>query len=69
MGRRKMAYRDLVGNPERKSLIGRPRLIWEDNINIDLTETGDGGADWIHLAQSREQWRTLVSTIMNHRFL
>jgi hypothetical protein len=59
------AYRVLVGRPEGKRPLGRPRRRWEDNIKLDLTEIGIGGADWIRLAQDRVQWRALVNTVMN----
>jgi hypothetical protein len=61
------AYRILVGKPEGKRPLGRYRLGWEDNIKTDLREIGWGGMDWIDLAQDRDQWRALVSTIMNLR--
>jgi hypothetical protein len=61
------AYRDLVGKPEGKRPLGRPRRRWEDNIRIDLREIGWGGVDWIDLAQDRDQWRGLVNTVMNLR--
>jgi hypothetical protein len=61
------AYRILVGKPEGKRPLGRPRLRWEDNIRMDLREIGWGGMDWIDLAQDRDQWRALVNTVMNLR--
>jgi hypothetical protein len=61
------AYRILVGKPEGKRPLGRPRRRWEDNIKMDLTEIGWGGMDWIDLAQDRDQWRGLVNTVMNLR--
>jgi len=57
----------LVGRPEGKRPLGRPRLRWEDNINIGLREIEIGGANWIRLAQDRVRWRTFVSTVMNLR--
>ena len=54
-------YRVLVGKPEGKSPLGRPRRRWEDNIKIDLQELGCGGMDWIELAQDRDSWRALVN--------
>jgi hypothetical protein len=54
-----------VGKPEEKSPLGRPRLRWVDNIKTDLRERGWDGMDWIDLAQDRDQWRTLVNTVMN----
>jgi hypothetical protein len=61
------AYRILVGKPERKRTLGRPRRRWVNNIKIDLTEIGWDGMDWIDLAQGRDQWRALVNTVMNLR--
>jgi hypothetical protein len=61
------AYRILVGKPEGKRPLGRPRRRWEDNIKMDLREIGWGGTDWIDLAQDRDQWRALVNTVMNIR--
>jgi hypothetical protein len=59
------AYRILVGMPEGKTPLGRPRRRWVDNIKIDLREIGWDGMDWIDLAQNRDQWRALVDTVMN----
>jgi hypothetical protein len=56
-----------VGNPEGKRPLGTPRCRWEDNIRMGLREIGWGGMDWIDLAQDRDQWRTLVNTVMNLR--
>ena len=58
-------YRVLVGKPERKRPLGRPRRRWVDNIRMDLQEVGCGYMDWIGLAQDRDGWRTLVSAVMN----
>ena len=55
----------LVGKPEGKSPLGRPRRRWEDNIKMDLQEVGGGCGDWMELAQDRDRWRALVSTVMN----
>jgi len=60
-------YRVLVGKPVGKRPLGRPRLRWEDNINMDLQEVGSGCMDWIELAQDRDKWRTLVNAVMNLR--
>jgi hypothetical protein len=60
-------YRVLVGKPEGKRPLGRPRCRWVDNIRMDLQEMGCGYADWIGLAQDRYRWRTLVSAVMNLR--
>jgi hypothetical protein len=64
MGRRG-TNRILVGKPERKRPLGRPRRRWEDDIRMDLREIGWGGMDWIDVAQNRDQWRALVNTVMN----
>jgi hypothetical protein len=61
------AYRILVGKPEGKRPLGKPRRKWKDNIRMDFRERGWGGMDWIDLAQDRDQWRALVSTVMNLR--
>ena len=60
-------YRALVGKPEIKSPLGRPRRRWEDNIKMDLQEVGCGGMDWIQLAQDSDRWRALVHAVMNLR--
>jgi hypothetical protein len=67
MGEKRNAYRALVGKPEEKRSLGRPRRRWEDNIKTDLREIGWGGMDWIHLSQDRNQWRAFVNTVMNIR--
>jgi hypothetical protein len=61
------AYKILVGKPEGKRPLGRPRSRWEGNIRTVLKGTGWEGVDWIHLAQDRVQWRTLVDPVMNFR--
>jgi hypothetical protein len=61
------AYRILVGNPEGKRLLGRPRRRWMDNIKMDLREIEWDGMDWIDVAQDRDQWRALVNAIMKSR--
>jgi hypothetical protein len=58
-------YRVLVGKPERKRPLVRPRRRWEDNIKLDLQEVGCGGLDWTELAQDRDRWRALVNAVMN----
>jgi hypothetical protein len=58
-------YRGLVGKPEEKRPLERPRLRWEDNIKIDLQEVGCGGMDWIELAQDRDRWRVFLHGLMN----
>ena len=67
MGEGRGVHRVLVGKPEGKRPLGRPRRKWEDNIKMDLQEVGCGGMDWIELAQDRDRWRALVSTVMNIR--
>jgi hypothetical protein len=58
-------YRVLVGRPEGKRPLGRPRSRWEDNIELELRDVGIDGANWIRLAQDRVQWRAFVNTVMN----
>ena len=65
MGEERGAYRVLVGKPEGKRPMGKPRRRWVDNIRMDLQEVGCGRVDWIGLAQDRDRWRTLVSAVMN----
>jgi hypothetical protein len=67
MGEERGVYRVLVGKPEGKRPLGRPRRKWVDNIRKDLQEVGYGYMDWTGLAQDRDRWRTLVSAVMNLR--
>jgi hypothetical protein len=67
MGEGRGVYRVVVGRPEGKRPLGRPRRRWEDNITIDLHEVGRGCGDWMDLAQDRDRWRALVNTVMNFR--
>ena len=67
MGEERGVYRVLVGKPEGRRPLGRPRRRWVYNIRMDLQEVGCGYMDWIGLAQDRESWRTLVSAVMNLR--
>jgi len=67
MGEESVVYMILVGKPERKRPLRRPRRRWVDNIKMDLQEVGGGCMDWIGLAQDRDRWRTLVSAVMNLR--
>ena len=66
MGERRCVYRVLVGKPDGKRPLGRPRRRWED-IKMDLPEVRCGGMDWIEMAQDRERWRPLVNAVMNLR--
>jgi hypothetical protein len=61
------AYNILVGRPEGRRPLGRPRRRWEDKIKMDFREIGFGDVDWIHWAQDRDRWRALVNTVMNLR--
>ena len=67
MGEGRGVHRVLVVKPEGKRPLGRPRRRWEDNIKMDLREVGGGCGDWMDLAQDRDRWRTLVSTVRNLR--
>ena len=68
MGERRGVYSVLVGEPEGKIALERPRRGWEDNIKMDFQEVGCGGMDWIELAQNRGRLRALVNAVMNLRF-
>jgi hypothetical protein len=67
MGDRRGAYMVLVGRPEGKRPLGRPRCRWEDNIKVDLKEVEWRGMDWIDLAQNRDRWQALVNAVMDLR--
>jgi hypothetical protein len=67
MGEVRGAYNIMVGRPEGRRPLGRHRHMWEDNIKMDLGEIGFGDVDWIHLAQDRDRWRTLVNMVMHSR--
>jgi hypothetical protein len=69
MGEERNVYKVLVGNPEGKRQLGRPRRRWEEGIGMDLREIGLEGVDWIRLAQGRVRWRGVVSAVMNLRVL
>jgi hypothetical protein len=69
MGEERNVYRVLVGKPEGKRPLGRPRRRCEDGIRMDLREIGLGGVDWIRLSQDRDRWRAVVSAVMNLWFL
>jgi hypothetical protein len=67
LGEKRNTYTILVGKPEGKRPLGKPRRRWDDNIKMDFSEIGWGGMDWIDLAQDRDQWRALVNTAMKLR--
>jgi hypothetical protein len=67
MGEGRGVYRVLLGKPEGRRPLGRPRRRWEDNIRMDLREVGCGCVEWMELAQDRDRWRALVSTVLNLR--
>ena len=67
MGEGRGVHRVLVGKPEGKRPLGRPRHRWEDTIKMDLQEVGGGCGDWMELAQDRNSWRAPVSTVRNFR--
>jgi hypothetical protein len=67
MGEKRNAYRLLMGKPEGRRPLGRPRRKWSDNIRMDLVEVGWGEVDWIGLAQDRDRWRALVNSVLNLR--
>jgi hypothetical protein len=69
MGEGRNVYRVLVGKPEGRRPLERPRRRWEDGIKMDLTEIGLGGVEWINLAQNRDRWRAAVNSVMNLRVL
>jgi hypothetical protein len=66
-GEKRNAYRLLVGKPEEKRPLGRPRRRWVDRIRIDLVQVECGDVDWIGLAQDRDRWRALVKSVLNLR--
>jgi hypothetical protein len=68
-GGKRNAYRILVGKPEGRRPLGRPRRRWVDNIKMDLRHVEWDGIDWIDLTQDRDQWRALVNTVMNLQVL
>jgi hypothetical protein len=67
IGEGRVVYRVLVGKPEGRRPLGRPRHRWQYNIRMDFWEVGCGGVDWMELAQDRDRWRALVSAVMNLR--
>ena len=69
LGKGRGVHRVLVWNPEGKRPMGKPRRRWEDSIKMELEELGGGCGDWMELAQDRDRWRALVSTVMNFQVL
>jgi hypothetical protein len=67
MGEDRGVYRVLVGKPEGKMPLERPRRRWVDDIKMDLQEVGGGREDWMELAQDRDRWRALMGTVRNFR--
>ena len=67
MGEDRGGHRVLVGKPEGKRPLGKPRRKWEDNIKLDLQEVGGSRGDWMELAQDRDGWLSLVGTVRNFR--
>ena len=67
IGEDRGVHRGLVGKPEGKRPLGRPRRRWEDNIKMDIQEVGRGPGDWMDLAADRDGWRALVGTVRNFR--
>jgi hypothetical protein len=67
MGEKRNVYRLLVGKPEGKRPLGRPRRRWVNNIRMDIGEVGWGDVDWIGLAKDRNRWRALVNLVLNFR--
>jgi hypothetical protein len=69
IGEERKMYKVLVGKPEGRRPLGRPRCRWEDGVRMDIREIGLGGVDWIRLAQDRDRWQAVVSVVMNLRVL
>jgi hypothetical protein len=67
MGKVRGVYRFLVGKPEGKRPVGRPRRRWEDNIKKELQEVGGVYGEWMEMVQDRDKWRALVNAVMNFR--
>jgi hypothetical protein len=69
MGEVRKVYKVLVGKPEGRRPLGRPRRRWEYDVRMDLREIGFGGVDWFRLAEEKDRWRAVVSAVMNLRVL
>jgi hypothetical protein len=69
MGEERKVYKVLVGKPEGRRALERPRRRWENGIRMDLREIGLEGVDWIRLAQDRDRWRAVINAVMNRRVL
>jgi hypothetical protein len=69
MGEYRKVYMVLVGKPEGRRPLGRPRRRWEYDVRMDLREIGFGGVDWFRLAEEKDRWRAVVSAVMNLRVL
>jgi hypothetical protein len=69
MGEGRNVYRVLVGKPEGKRPLERPKSRWDDGLKMDLRDIGWGGVDWIYLAQDRDRWQAVVNEVMNLRVL
>jgi hypothetical protein len=69
VGEERKVYKGLVGKPEGKGPLGRPRCRWKDGIRMDLREIGLGGVDWIRLSRDRDRWQAVVSAVMNRGVL
>jgi hypothetical protein len=65
LGEEREVHRVLVGKPEGRRTLGRPRRVWEDDIKMDLQEVVGGRGDWMELVQNRDGWRALLSTVKN----
>jgi hypothetical protein len=65
MGEKINAYRDLVGRPEARILLGRPKCRWDDDIKMDPKAVACDGGEWIHMTQDKDKWWTVVKTVMN----
>jgi hypothetical protein len=69
MGEERKVYKVMVGKPEGRRQLGRPRRRWEDGVRMNIREIGLEGVDWIRLAQDRDRWRAVVNAVMNLRVI